>query len=483
MSEQDELQALGVTGEWIWGDDARTAVFAQAFGNGRILIFRFSHRNDDNDLPARLVNYYYRRERVSFPSRASMRAALWSAVASVWPGACKLPDAADPAAIVDVFDHGSWRICHDRLFDDYVVSLLPLNELSEQLSVDMIDLQDLERHGQLGGRGCTTLVHHVSDPAHKLVFKGVDFRTFLYTYESGRAKEEILIFKRSIELLSRMPRHPNILPPPLALVTVRGIAATMSTVCGCLYPFYTNGSLASKIQESNAKEERISLQLKAKWCYQMAVALAHTHFVAHTYHMDVKPGNFLLDEDLNLVLADWERSDAAVTIAAPEIDGTWDAEETEVRAADGTASTALRYTKYQGKERRNMPENTPGSNGWNVWNPFLAWQDTCPRASELAEVFSLGRSMWMLLRQCNRDELDGILDTRDVVEDWTGSDDIPAQWKEAVDGCLRRDPDDRTGLLALQAFWETAWRGVAGTHSPDTHSSDGTSFSLMAGLS
>ncbi len=33
----------------------------------------------------------------------------------------------------------------------------------------------------------------------------------------------------------------------------------------------------------------------------MAAAIAHTHFVAHTYHMDVKPGNSLLDADFNLV--------------------------------------------------------------------------------------------------------------------------------------------------------------------------------------
>ena len=45
---------------------------------------------------------------------------------------------------------------------------------------------------------------------------------------------------------------------------------------------------------------------------QMAAAVEHTHLVAHTYHMDIKPGNFLLDEDSNLVLIDWEQSRAHV---------------------------------------------------------------------------------------------------------------------------------------------------------------------------
>ncbi|KFY73303.1 hypothetical protein V499_06596 [Pseudogymnoascus sp. VKM F-103] len=67
--------------------------------------------------------------------------------------------------------------------------------------------------------------------------------------------------------------------------------------------------------------------------------------------MDIKPGNFLLDEESNLVLINWEQSDAPVTTAALEIDGTWDIEE--IRSENQT--TTLRYTKYTGPERCNMP--------------------------------------------------------------------------------------------------------------------------------
>ena len=42
MDEQDGLSALGVLGEWIWGDDLETIVCAQAFGHGKTLIFRFA---------------------------------------------------------------------------------------------------------------------------------------------------------------------------------------------------------------------------------------------------------------------------------------------------------------------------------------------------------------------------------------------------------------------------------------------------------
>jgi serine/threonine protein kinase len=137
----------------------------------------------------------------------------------------------------------------------------------------------------------------------------------------------------------------------------------------------------------------------------MAAAVAHTHLVAHTYHMDIKPGNFLLDDDWNLLLIDWEQNDAPVTTVAPEIDGSWDVK----LSSDGS----LVYSKYTGPERRIMPESTPGGNGWNLWNVYPIWIKQCPKAAELAEVFSLGRCMWMLLRQPDTD-FEDIEDTLDI---------------------------------------------------------------------
>ncbi|KFY34393.1 hypothetical protein V494_06808 [Pseudogymnoascus sp. VKM F-4513 (FW-928)] len=182
----------------------------------------------------------------------------------------------------------------------------------------------------------------------------------------------------------------------------------------------------------------------------MAAAVAHTHFVAHTYHMDIKPGNFLLDEERNLVLIDWEQSGAPVTTAAPEIDGTWDVQEIPMEGQRNT----LQYTKYTGPERRNMPINTPGNNGWNVWNVFLEWGKECPKELELAEVFSLGRSMWMLLRQPDFDSFDDVTCTEDLVEDWDLADDIPEHWKRVVQDCLHHDPNTRIGLGELVDFWD-----------------------------
>lgn len=101
-----------------------------------------------------------------------------------------------------------------------------------------------------------------------------------------------------------------------------------------------------------------------------------------------------------------------------------------------------------------MPESTPGDHGWNVWNWLLEWQRTCSRAAELADVFSLGRTMWMLLRQYNHQDLEGIENIDDITEDWNTFNNIPLDWRKLVGQCLERDPRRRPILKAIHKFWD-----------------------------
>lgn len=464
MGEQNALEALGVLGEWIWGNDLETSVFAQAFGHEHTLIFRFALDDTQRShaLTTRIVNCYHDiivdNTSVTFPSKTSMRMAIWSAVATVWTECSDVPTVKEPDVVIDVHDLGSinlqprvtWKICHEDLFSDYVNMLLPVSKLVIKQAVETVDFESLIRLNQLGGRGCTTRVHTRADLQAQFVFKGIDFRTFLNTYESGHVQEEVKSYYRSLELVSNMPPHPNIMAPAQTLVTICTPGDDRRFVCGSLYPFLPHGSLADQINKYNGSGKRIDLACKAQWCYQMAAAIAHTHSVAHTYHMDIKPGNFLLDAESSLVLIDWEQSDAPVATAAPEIDGSWDVDEISAEVP----TPVLQYTKYTGPDRRNMPVTTPGENGWNVWNVFLEWSKHCPKALELAEVFSLGRSMWMLLRQPDLDAFEDVRSTEEVVEDWGSSEDIPGHWRHVVESFLRHDPNERIGLHELLTFWD-----------------------------
>lgn len=88
MGEQHALETLGVSGEWIWGNDLETIVFAQAFGHDKTLIFRFALNIQRlQTLASRIVNCYHDltvdSSSATFSSRLSMRMAIWSAIATV----------------------------------------------------------------------------------------------------------------------------------------------------------------------------------------------------------------------------------------------------------------------------------------------------------------------------------------------------------------------------------------------------------------
>jgi hypothetical protein len=74
------------TGEWIWGDDAESEVFAQGYGDQLTVIFRFK-QNQNADPPSlanRIVSCYFEAgEEHGFASREEMREALWAAVQEV----------------------------------------------------------------------------------------------------------------------------------------------------------------------------------------------------------------------------------------------------------------------------------------------------------------------------------------------------------------------------------------------------------------
>jgi thiamine kinase-like enzyme len=60
-------------------------------------------------------------------------------------------------------------------------------------------------------------------------------------------------------------------------------------------------TLDDQIEKSASTGTRLALMKKAVWCFQMAFA---RHFTAHTFHMDIKPANFVLDANKELILID-----------------------------------------------------------------------------------------------------------------------------------------------------------------------------------
>ncbi|KAK4084390.1 uncharacterized protein Triagg1_870 [Trichoderma aggressivum f. europaeum] len=476
MREVQALEALGVAPDSIWGDEDETIVYAQVLGQGKAIIFRFqrSHDSSPQSLPSRIVCCYHDLEvpdgAFTFQDRSSMRSALWSAIATVWPHCIMDLAITDPGVVVDILpgeiQEIVWRVYQEPLFDQYLALLRDIQSsdlVSEGHSPRTLDISEVTLLEVLGGRGCSKRVQvQDSGKPSTLVFKGVDFQTYLQLHDDDDefARTTVDVWRRSSKLIANMPRHPNIQSPPRYLVSVRD-SNQNAVLVGHLSTYFARGDLGNAIYAVNARKSQIPLQQKAKWCHQMCLAIRHTHRVTHTFHMDIKPGNFIIDDQENLILIDWEQHGAPATTLAPEADGTWDVEEQDTKE---NGSTKLVYTKYTGPERRNMPEGS-GRESFNVWNVFPEWQASCPKAVELAEVFALGRTMWMLLSQTATD-FDEVEHPDDVQVTWAGENDPPSHWVEIVENCMKVDPNDRPSLDSLVEFWEGETYSLEKQRSP-----------------
>lgn len=84
------------------------------------------------------------------------------------------------------------------------------------------------------------------------------------------------------------------------------------------------------------------------------------------------------------------------------------------------------------------------------------WQAELPLATELAEVFSLRRTIWML-RHLGL-EFDEVEHPDDLDTDWDGAEDILTDWKLMTNRCMDRDPNARPDLLEVWEFGDAQRR-------------------------
>lgn len=106
-------------------------------------------------------------------------------------------------------------------------------------------------------------MHTVSDLKSRFVFKGIDFRIFLYLYESEHIQKEVKTYYRSMELVGNMPPHLNIMAPMHFLITICKSKNDRPIVCDTLHAFLSNENLDRHIEKNNEFRERIPLSRKA----------------------------------------------------------------------------------------------------------------------------------------------------------------------------------------------------------------------------
>lgn len=465
----------------IWGDEPGLQVFSEAFNlhgrrgpatrdlaevrspNQAILdtevgelriIFRFSTDPTARQcIQSRIVTCYHGHPaedlNETFLDRGVMRDAVEASIAQVWDCCSNHPCIRMPDVVVEIYndEHGrcQWRLAHLSVYGDYLQQLLPLAQvLYEEVPLDTyetfdtIDISSLSYHGGFRSRGDDKLVRLQSKPDSLFVFRGVDFAAYL------KVGSAFYLWRfdcyHEIRTIRSLLPHPNIVAPATTFVTATEISEKprQAFICGTLSPYMYNGTLNDQVKEARDTESPLLLAEKGKWCFQMVSAIAHTHHLCETYHNDIKPSNFLIDDNRDLILIDWAQSGASRCTIAPEADGSYD-----VEAQPDSPTDKRLYKKYEDPERENQPCF------WPYRDVFPVWRVECPEALEAAEVFSLGRTMWMLLEEVD----EGSPDDGMVTTHWKKWGDIPDEWKAIVGRCLESDPNKRVGLLELVGLW------------------------------
>lgn len=115
-------------------------------------------------------------------------------------------------------------------------------------------------------------------------------------------------FYHELRMIWTISTHQNTIAPPVALVLADEIPV-YRTSCVGLHILMKGGSSQEMIDVDVAETRRLSLEDPARWCYQVALSLSHTHSISQILHMDFKPSDLFLDDnflgDLDQTGATW----------------------------------------------------------------------------------------------------------------------------------------------------------------------------------
>lgn len=143
----------------------------------------------------------------------------------------------------------------------------------------------------------------------------VEYQGKLYIAKGPVYPQRAMLDLSEVRNLISLPgRHPNVMDPPAALIT---LSETDERVCGFLTTYHANGNLEYYARKLR-KEGKLSPKLLVKWASQLVDAVA---FLARhqTFHGDLKPDNIVVTENEDIVLIDFTRLFTTFVTASPEV--------------------------------------------------------------------------------------------------------------------------------------------------------------------
>ncbi|EPS36594.1 hypothetical protein H072_9848 [Dactylellina haptotyla CBS 200.50] len=249
-------------------------------------------------------------------------------------------------------------------------------------------------------------LHSQPHDAISLVTIPKHHQTKLFVFKSPIEHVEFLY--QELKLLLSMKPHPNILPPPLFLVTAKCLFGGKVGVCGIIEEYYDIGSLRdlfnSKVHESLCNG--ITTRDQVTWSQEIISALEFINKSPVGYYPDMKADNVILKHGSNgklkTLLIDFEQRGAHYYHSPPEIYYINYFEQ----LVTAPSSPKWMVDKYS----RLLEEYIP------TWRPealitvrpsdakdgnSAAWNFMSQREREAAQVFMYGKLLWCLFEKAS----------------------------------------------------------------------------------
>lgn len=216
-------------------------------------------------------------------------------------------------------------------------------------------------------------------------------------------------------LISLPGRHPNLLDPPAALIT---LSETDERVCGFLTTYHANGNLEFYARKLR-KEGKLTPKLLVKWALQLvdAVSFLTRH---QSFHGDLKPDNIVVTENEDIVLIDFTRLFTTFVTASPEV---------------------RKLCTQSGGTTLGIPVHWP------------------MESIIQSEVYSIGRTLYLV---CEGVEMAKVYREMGWTQDgafltvFSAKSSAPPELQKIISLCVSQDPSQRPSLEALAKMLRAA---------------------------
>ncbi|KAE9368164.1 hypothetical protein N431DRAFT_346688 [Stipitochalara longipes BDJ] len=278
------------------------------------------------------------------------------------------------------------------------VHLIPRYEVERQwLTVDTLQqMWNLSRSAwpDIIDLNCVQLQRQFHDAIALVNLRGHGTKTFVFK----SVTTDLKFFYHELKLLLCMDAHPNIVSPPLYIVTKKCQFGGKVGVCGFILKYYTGGTLQETLWK-RWREGTLNIREQFRWAREVTAALIHIKDSPAGFYSDLKLNNIIMDQrddGLHAVVVDFEQRGGWYSWSPPEVYYT---EYLEYVACSSHVDDDVRE-RYTAVLKRWKPDWEPNSSSVRYWKSefgfSVAWVSLSEQERERAQVFMLGKLLWCL---------------------------------------------------------------------------------------